>query len=44
MESGERNAGFQVMRLKNKLGDRSNASSEVEYRNAIGFRLGAPGK
>ena len=44
LESGERNAGFQVMRLKNKLGDRSNASSEVEYRNAIGFRLGAPGK
>ncbi|KNC55860.1 acyl-CoA dehydrogenase domain-containing protein [Thecamonas trahens ATCC 50062] len=44
LESGERNAGFQVMRLKNKLGDRSNASSEVEYRDAVGFLMGAPGR
>ena len=29
-ESGERNRGLQFVRLKDKLGDRSNASSEVE--------------
>ena len=33
-----RNEGFQIQRLKNKLGDKSNASSEVEYRAAIGVQ------
>ncbi len=32
------------MRLKNKLGDKANASSEVEYDNAYGRMLGAEGK
>ncbi|MXO91026.1 acyl-CoA dehydrogenase family protein [Pontixanthobacter aquaemixtae] len=41
---GERNAGFQIMRLKNKLGDRSNASSEVEYRGAYAERIGEEGR
>lgn len=39
-----RNSGFRVMRLKDKLADRANASSEVEYHNAIGQLVGAPGK
>ncbi|QLC23721.1 DNA alkylation response protein [Parasphingopyxis algicola] len=41
---GERNAGFRVIRLKDKLGDRSNASSEVEYHNAYAERLGEEGR
>lgn len=44
LESGERNAGFHVMRLKDKLGDRSNASSEVEYRGAVGYAVGQAGR
>ena len=40
LPSGDRNAGFHIMRLKEKLGDRSNASSEVEYDGAVGFLLG----
>jgi putative acyl-CoA dehydrogenase len=40
---GTRNAGFQIMRLKDKLGDRSNASSEIEYHNAYGTLLGEEG-
>lgn len=39
LPDGSRNAGFRVMRLKDKVGDRSNASSEVEYDNAVGFLL-----
>ncbi|MGP1282947.1 MAG: acyl-CoA dehydrogenase family protein [Parasphingopyxis sp.] len=41
---GERNAGFRVMRLKDKLGDRSNASSEVEYHGAYAEKLGEEGR
>lgn len=41
---GSRNSGFQIMRLKDKLGDHSNASSEVEYRNAYGTLIGEPNK
>lgn len=44
LDDGTRNSGFQVMRLKNKLGDRSNASSEVEYNAAYGKMIGAEGK
>ena len=43
LPGGDRNVGFRVMRLKEKMGDRSNASSEVEYDNAIGFLLGERG-
>ena len=39
-----RNAGFQLQRLKDKLGDKSNASSEVEYNGAKGYLLGDPGR
>ena len=40
---GERNA-IQVMRLKDKLGNRSNASSEIEYHDAYAERLGEEGQ
>jgi putative acyl-CoA dehydrogenase len=39
---GSRN-GFRFQRLKDKLGNRSNASSEVEFVNAIGEIVGEPG-
>ena len=39
---GEQN-GIRFMRLKDKLGNRSNASSEVEFVNAIGELVGEPG-
>lgn len=44
LPDGSRNAGFRVMRLKDKMGDRSNASSEVEYHGALARRLGDPGR
>ncbi|MFA6220498.1 MAG: acyl-CoA dehydrogenase family protein [Erythrobacter sp.] len=44
MPDGERNAGFRIMRLKNKLGDRSNASSEIEYHAAYAERIGEEGR
>jgi len=44
LPDGTRNSGLGVKRLKNKLGDLSNASSEVEYSNAWGVMLGQPGK
>ena len=40
---GSRN-GIQVMRLKDKLGNRSNASSEIEYHDATAWLLGEEGK
>ncbi len=40
---GKRNA-IQVMRLKDKLGNRSNASSEVEFHGAWARRLGDEGR
>ena len=43
VKEGERNAGLRFQRLKNKMGDKSNASSEVEYYNAAGFLVGARG-
>lgn len=36
--------GFRFQRLKDKLGNRSNASSEVEFENAIGEMVGEPGQ
>jgi len=38
-----RNA-IEIQRLKDKLGDRSNASSEIEYRGAYARRIGDPGR
>lgn len=32
-----------LMRLKDKLGNRSNASAEIEYHNALAYRLGEEG-
>jgi putative acyl-CoA dehydrogenase len=40
---GERNA-VRVQRLKDKLGNRSNASSEIEFEDAWGYRLGDEGR
>jgi putative acyl-CoA dehydrogenase len=40
---GERNA-VEIQRLKDKLGDRSNASSEIEYRGAWAQRVGEEGR
>eukprot|EP00927_Polykrikos_kofoidii_P010365 TRINITY_DN14377_c0_g3_i1.p1 TRINITY_DN14377_c0_g3~~TRINITY_DN14377_c0_g3_i1.p1 ORF type:complete len:627 (+),score=100.04 TRINITY_DN14377_c0_g3_i1:53-1933(+) len=44
LPDGSRNAGFGLQRLKEKIGDRSNASSEVEYRDAWGCMIGEPGR
>ncbi|VVE74265.1 acyl-CoA dehydrogenase family protein [Pandoraea sputorum] len=40
---GHKNAVL-IQRLKDKLGNRSNASSEVEFQGAYGTRVGAPGR
>jgi putative acyl-CoA dehydrogenase len=40
---GTRNA-MEIQRLKDKLGDRSNASSEIEYRGAYARRVGEAGR
>jgi len=40
---GMRNV-FRIQRLKDKLGNRSNASAEVEFDGTIGFSLGEPGR
>ena len=44
LPDGERNAGFHVLQLKDKMGDRSNASSEVEYQGALAQRIGPEGR
>jgi len=36
--------GMRIQRLKDKLGNRSNASAEVEYQAALAWRVGAPGR
>ncbi|MCT7375672.1 acyl-CoA dehydrogenase family protein [Chelativorans salis] len=41
-EDGSAN-GFRFQRLKDKLGNRSNASSEVEFEGALGFPVGELG-
>lgn len=43
LPDGELNA-IHLMALKNKLGNRSNASAEIEYRGAYAERLGQPGE
>ncbi|HEX6600343.1 MAG TPA: isovaleryl-CoA dehydrogenase [Gemmatimonadaceae bacterium] len=40
---GTRNA-IRIRRLKDKLGDRSNASSEVEFENALAWMVGEPSR
>src|SRR3954471_10127085 len=43
LPDGSRNV-FHVQRLKDKLGDRSNASSEVEFEDTTGWLVGDPGR
>jgi putative acyl-CoA dehydrogenase len=43
LPDGSRNA-ITLLRLKNKLGNRSNASAEIEYTGATGWRLGDEGR
>jgi putative acyl-CoA dehydrogenase len=43
LPDGTRNA-MRIQRLKDKLGNRSNASSEVEYDSAFAWRVGEPGR
>ncbi len=43
LPDGTRN-GMSLQRLKDKLGNRSNASSEVEYDDAFGWLVGEPGR
>jgi putative acyl-CoA dehydrogenase len=43
LPDGSRNA-FRLQRLKDKLGDRSNASSEVEFEGTTGWLVGEPGR
>jgi len=39
---GERN-GLRLQRLKDKLGNKANASSEIEYHDALAYRVGEEG-
>ncbi len=41
--SGEKNA-LQIIRLKDKMGNRSNASTEAELRDALGWLVGEEGR
>ncbi|QEA11697.1 acyl-CoA dehydrogenase family protein [Comamonas flocculans] len=43
MPDGSRNP-FHIQRLKDKVGNRSNASSEIEYDNTRGYLVGPEGK
>jgi putative acyl-CoA dehydrogenase len=43
LDDGTRNP-FALQRLKDKLGNRSNASSEVEFHGTVGYRLGDEGR
>jgi putative acyl-CoA dehydrogenase len=43
LPDGTRNP-FRIQRLKNKLGNRSNASSEIEYENTLAVRVGEDGR
>jgi len=43
LPDGRRN-GLRLVRLKDKLGNRSNASAEIEYDDAIGWRIGDEGR
>ena len=39
----DRRNGIRIMRLKDKLGNRANASAEIEYNQALAFRIGTEG-
>lgn len=43
LPDGQRNS-VRLERLKDKLGNRSNASAEVEFQDAVGWRLGEEGE
>jgi putative acyl-CoA dehydrogenase len=43
LDDGTRNV-FRIQRLKDKLGNRSNASSEVEFEDTVAFLLGEEGR
>jgi putative acyl-CoA dehydrogenase len=43
LPDGSRNT-FRIQRLKDKLGNRSNASSEVEFENSLAVAIGEPGR
>ena len=43
LENGARNNLF-IQRLKNKMGNNSNATSEMELKDAIGYRIGEDGR
>ncbi|WP_269938085.1 acyl-CoA dehydrogenase family protein [Arthrobacter sp. HY1533] len=43
LPDGTRNT-FMIQRLKDKVGNRSNASSEVEFSGTHGWRIGEPGR
>ncbi|WP_323782669.1 acyl-CoA dehydrogenase family protein [Thalassovita sp.] len=43
LEDGNRNT-MHLQRLKDKLGNRANASSEIEYHNTMAYRLGDEGQ
>jgi putative acyl-CoA dehydrogenase len=43
MPDGKRNV-FQIQRLKDKLGNKSNASSEVEFRDTLAYLVGEEGR
>ncbi|HEU4974750.1 MAG TPA: acyl-CoA dehydrogenase family protein [Baekduia sp.] len=44
LPDGTKNDGFQLQRLKDKLGNKSNASSEIEFKGAWGRMVGEPGR
>lgn len=43
LSKGQRNV-FRIQRLKDKLGNRSNASAEIEFDGSIGYIVGEPGR
>ncbi|MCT2593463.1 acyl-CoA dehydrogenase family protein [Streptomyces sp. N2-109] len=43
LPDGTRN-GLRLQRLKEKLGNHSNASAEIEYEDALAWRVGEPGR
>ncbi|MYN13728.1 isovaleryl-CoA dehydrogenase [Pusillimonas sp. TS35] len=43
LEDGSRN-GIRIQRLKDKLGNRSNASAEIEFQDAMGVMVGEEGR
>ena len=44
LPDGDRNHGFRLLRLKDKLGNRSNASGEIELEGVTGWMVGEEGR